>query len=44
MEGLKAFIILNYILFYDVLEKQILVTMVWGCRGDPAQVENILKS
>lgn len=42
MEGVKAFIILNYIIFYELLENHILILMVWDCRRDPEQVKKFL--
>ena len=43
VDGVKAFIILDYIIFYELLEKHILILMVWDCRRDPDQVKNFLK-
>lgn len=43
LEGIKGFIVLNYIIFYDVLNSHILILMVWDCRRDPAQVRKFLK-
>lgn len=44
LEGIKGFIVLNYIIFYEELSSHILVLMVWDCRRDPLQVRKILKS
>ena len=44
VDGVKAFIILDYIIFYELLEKHILILMVWDCRMDPDQVKKFLKS
>jgi addiction module RelE/StbE family toxin len=42
-EGVKGLIILNYIIFYDVLSSHILILMIWDCRRDPAQLEAFLR-
>ena len=44
IERIKGFIILNYIIFYEILEDHILILMVWDSRKDPSQIEEILKS
>ncbi|MGV3509501.1 MAG: type II toxin-antitoxin system RelE/ParE family toxin [Sphingobacteriaceae bacterium] len=42
-ENVRGFIILDYILFYEILEEHILILMVWDCRRDPNQIKRILK-
>jgi len=41
-EGVKAFIILDYILFYEVLEQHIFILTVCDSRRNPQQLESIL--
>jgi hypothetical protein len=42
-DQVKAFIILDYILFYEVLEHHILILTVWDSRRNPKQLESILE-
>ena len=38
-ENVRGFIILDYILFYEILEDHILILLVWDCRKDPEQIK-----
>ena len=40
--GIKGLIVLNYIIFYEILHSHILILMVWDCRRDPKQLEKFL--
>ena len=42
--GIKGFIVLNYIIFYEVLLSHIFVLMVWDCRRDPEQIKKFLRN
>jgi len=44
MEGVKAFIILDYIIFYELLDSHTLILMVWDCRRDPKQIKKFLRT
>ena len=43
-EDVRGFIILHYIIFFQVFEKNILVIAVWDGRKNGPQFKNILKS
>jgi hypothetical protein len=42
-KGVKGLIVIDYLLFYEVLENHILILMVWDCRRDPSQIKQFLK-
>ena len=42
-ENVRGFIILDYILFFEILDDHILILMVWDCRRDPDQIKRNLK-
>lgn len=42
--NVRGFIILEYIIFYEILENHILILLVWDCRRDPEQIHKALKS
>ena len=42
--GIKGFIVLNYIIFYEVLLSHILILMVWDCRREPEQIKKFLRN
>lgn len=43
IENVRGFIVSNYILFYEILDKHILILTVWDSRRDPKQLEDLLK-
>jgi hypothetical protein len=43
-ETVRGFVILHYILFFQIFEDQILLISVWDGRQNSAQFKNILKS
>lgn len=43
-DNVRGFVILEYIIFYEIMSKHILVLMVWDCRRDPEQLNKIMKS
>jgi plasmid stabilization system protein ParE len=42
-ENVKGFIILDYIVFYEILEDHILILLILDCRRDPEQIKRGLK-
>ena|SRR5258708_966230 len=41
-ENVRGFVILDYIIFYEILELHILILTVWDCRRNPEQLSNII--
>lgn len=42
VEQIRGLIVLDYILFYEVTEEQIIVLKIWDCRQDP-KYRNIIE-
>lgn len=42
-ESVRGFVILEYIIFYEILIDHILVLMVWDTRRDPEQLNKKMK-
>jgi addiction module RelE/StbE family toxin len=42
-ENIRGFVILEYIIFYEIMKEHILILLIWDCRRDPEQLQIILK-
>lgn len=42
-ENVRGFVILEYIIFYEIMSDHILVLLVWDCHRDPEQLNKIMK-
>lgn len=42
-DNVRGFVILEYIIFYEIMSEHILVLCIWDCRQDPEQLNKILK-
>ena len=40
--NIRGFVILDYIIFYEITEDCILILFIWDCRRDPDQLRTIL--
>jgi plasmid stabilization system protein ParE len=41
-DRVRGVVVSNFILFYEILEKHVLILTVWDCRQNPEQLEEIL--
>ncbi len=41
-ETVRGFVILKYIIFYEIMENHLLILAIWDCRRDPEQLQKIL--
>ncbi|MBK8448496.1 MAG: type II toxin-antitoxin system RelE/ParE family toxin [Saprospiraceae bacterium] len=42
-DNVRGFVILEYIIFYEIMSEHILVLIVWDCRRDPEQLNKLVK-
>lgn len=43
-DNVRGFVILDYIIFYEIMIEHILILIVWDCRRNPEQLKIIMKS
>ena len=43
-DNVRGFVILDYIIFYEIMIEHILILIVWDCRRDSEQLKIIMKS
>jgi addiction module RelE/StbE family toxin len=41
-DNVRGFVILDYIIFYEIMKHHILILTVWDCRRDPEQLSRII--
>ncbi|MFZ1257635.1 MAG: type II toxin-antitoxin system RelE/ParE family toxin [Saprospiraceae bacterium] len=41
-ENIRGFVILEYIIFYEIMNDHILILFIWDCIRDPEQLNKIL--
>ncbi|HMG14498.1 MAG TPA: type II toxin-antitoxin system RelE/ParE family toxin [Saprospiraceae bacterium] len=40
--NVRGFLILDFIIFYEIVDKHILILFIWDCHRDPEQLRSIL--
>ncbi|MBK9271630.1 MAG: type II toxin-antitoxin system RelE/ParE family toxin [Saprospiraceae bacterium] len=41
-KNVRGFVILEYIIFYEIMKEHIIILIVWDCRRDPEQLKKIM--
>jgi len=41
-DNVRGFVILEYIIFYEIMSEHILILSIWDCRRDPEQLNKIM--